>query len=246
VEPLFSSGASSTYHALQVTLKKRLGMGLQFEGSYTWSKSMDNGEGGYNDVFNIRLNRAITDLDAPHRFITNYTYELPLGRKRHFGRTMSRALDTVVGGWMIDGITNYQSGTAFGVSANNVCRCFNNASFASSKGYSGKLEGSPEDRLARWFDTKAFFQPDPFTIGNMSPRSSDLRTDSIANWDIGISKDFFPIERLKVQFRADALNTWNHPRFSGPNTSFTSSSFGVVSGQANSPRQIQLGLKLAW
>src|SRR5439155_10038314 len=77
VFPLFSSGSSSTYHALQVTLKKRLSKGLLFEGSYTWSKSMDNGEGGFQDSNAIRLSRAVTDLDVPHRFILNYVYELP-------------------------------------------------------------------------------------------------------------------------------------------------------------------------
>ncbi|MFB3825135.1 MAG: TonB-dependent receptor domain-containing protein [Bryobacteraceae bacterium] len=246
VEPIFSSGSSSTYHALQVTLKKRLTMGLQFEGSYTWSKSIDSGEGGFADVYRIKLNRSITDLDVPHRFIINYVYELPFGRNRRFGKDLPRLLDTLVGGWMIDGITNYQSGGAFGISANNVCRCFNNGSYANSKGYSARLEGRPQDRLARWFDTKAFSQPDPFTIGTMGPRSSDLRNDTVANWDLGLSKDFHPVERLRVQFRADALNAWNHPRFSGPNTSVTSSSFGIVSGQSNAPRQIQFGLKVLW
>ena len=46
--------------------------------------------------------------------------------------------------------------------------------------------------------------------------------------------------------RPDALNAWNHPRFSGPNTSVTSTSFGIVSGQSNAPRQVQMGLKLSW
>jgi hypothetical protein len=246
VFPLFSSGSSSTYHALQVTAKKRLAAGLQFEGSYTWSKSIDNGEGGFEDSNRIRLNRSITDLDVPHRFILNFVYELPFGRNRHFGKSMSRLLDTIAGGWMLDGIVNYQSGTAFGVSANNVCRCFNQASYANSKGFSGKLEGRAEDRLTKWFDTGAFSQPDPFTIGNMGPRSADLRNDKAANWDLSLSKDFRPIEKLRMQFRVDALNAWNHPRFSGPNTSVTSGSFGIVSGQSNSPRQVQLGLKLMW
>ena len=47
-----------------------------------------------------------------------------------------------------------------------------------------------------------------------------------------------------MQFRAEALNAFNTPRFSGPNTSVTSSSFGVITSQANSPRQIQMGLKI--
>ena len=246
VFPLFSSGSSSTYHGLQTTLKKRLMYGLQFEGSYTWSKSVDNGEGGFEDSNRIRINRSVTDLDVPHRFIMNTVYEVPLGRGRHFGANMSRWIDAAVGGWMIDGIINYQSGGAFGVSANNVCRCFNQASYANSKGFSGRIEGRAEDRLNKWFDTSAFSQPDAFTIGNMTPRHPNLRVDKVANWDLGLSKDFHPMEKLRVQFRADALNAWNHPRFSGPNTSVTSSSFGIVSSQSNAPRQVQFGLKLLW
>jgi hypothetical protein len=145
---------------------------------------------------------------------------------------------------MIDGIINYQSGTAFGISASNVCNCFNQASYANSKGYSAKLEGRAEDRLNRWFDTNAFSQPEAFTIGNMGPRHSDLRNDKIANWDLAVSKDFRPVERLRLQLRADALNAFNHPRFGTPNTSVTSNSIGVVSSQANAPRQVQLGVKL--
>jgi hypothetical protein len=246
VNPLFSSGSSSTYHALQTTIKKRPSRGLQFEGSYTWSKSIDNGEGGFQDNYKIKLNRSITDLDVPHRFILNLVYELPFGRGKRFGGSMPRLMDALVGGWMIDGITNYQSGGAFGISATNVCRCFNTGSYANSKGYSGKLEGRAEDRLARWFDTGAFSQPDAFTIGSMGPRSSDLRNDKVATWDLSLSKDFHPIEKLRVQVRADALNAWNHPRFSGPNTSVTSGSFGVVSSQSNAPRQVQFGVKLMW
>ncbi len=192
------------------------------------------------------MNRSITDLDVPHRFILNLVYELPFGRGKRFGGSMPRLMDALVGGWMIDGITNYQSGGAFGISATNVCRCFNTGSYANSKGYSGKLEGRAEDRLARWFDTGAFSQPDAFTIGSMGPRSSDLRNDKVATWDLSLSKDFHPIEKLRVQVRADALNAWNHPRFSGPNTSVTSGSFGVVSSQSNAPRQVQFGVKLMW
>ena len=246
VFPLFSSGSSSTYHGLQTTLKKRLSKGLQFEGSYTWSKSIDNGEGGFEDSNRIRLNRSITDLDVPHRFVLNWVYELPFGHGRRFGAGLPRAADTLLGGWTVDGIANFQSGGAFGVSGNNVCRCFNQASYANSKGFSGKLEGRAEDRLQRWFDTGAFAQPDPFTIGNLGPRSADLRVDKATNWDVSLSKDFRPIERLRIQFRADALNLMNHPRFSGPNTSVTSGSFGIVSSQSNAPRQVQFGVKALW
>ena len=51
---------------------------------------------------------------------------------------------------------------------------------------------------------------------------------------------------VTAQFRVEALNAFNHVQFSGPNTSVTSRSFGVMSGQANAPRQLQFALKLLW
>ena len=51
---------------------------------------------------------------------------------------------------------------------------------------------------------------------------------------------------MTAQFRVEALNAFNRVQFSGPNTSVTSATFGVISGQANAPRQLQFGLKLLW
>ncbi|MFN7926243.1 MAG: hypothetical protein U0Q16_39460 [Bryobacteraceae bacterium] len=66
------------------------------------------------------------------------------------------------------------------------------------------------------------------------------------NFDLSLFKDFKPVERVVVQFRAEFLNAFNTPRFGGPNTSVTSGSFGIISSQANAPRQIQFGLKMLW
>ena len=77
----------------------------------------------------------------------------------------------------------------------------------------------------------------------MGPRVSDLRNDGVFNYDLSVFKNFHATERLNIQFRAEGLNAFNTPRFGSPNTSVTSSSFGVITGQANSPRQIQFGLK---
>lgn len=74
----------------------------------------------------------------------------------------------------------------------------------------------------------------------------DVRVDGIRNFDLSLVKDFVLKERLKLQFRSEFLNAFNTPRFGGPNTPVTSSSFGVISSQANAPRQIQFGLKLLW
>ena len=73
---------------------------------------------------------------------------------------------------------------------------------------------------------------------------SDLRTPYTNNTDLSLFKEFFPTEKVRVQFRAEFMNSLNRVQFAGPNTSVTSTSFGVITSQANSPRQLQFGLKI--
>ncbi len=243
--PLFSSGSSSSYHALQVTTSKRLTYGLQFEGSYTWSKNIDNGESHQNS-YDVRDSRSLADIDLSQRFVLGYVYELPVGRGRHFGSGSSSLVNAFLGGWQVNGIVTFQSGTPLSISANNTAGVFNQTIRPNSSGKSGKLSGPVDERLDGYFDKLAFQQPLAFTFGNLSPRLPDIRNDGVRNFDLSLFKDFKPFEWMRVQFRTEFLNAFNTPRFGGPNTSVNSSSLGVITSQANTPRQIQFGLKLLW
>lgn len=244
VIPLRISDASSWYNAFQVTAKKRMSGGLQFEGSYVWSKTFDEGT-SHQDSYNIRASRALSAEDVAHRFIIAYIYELPFGRNQFIGKDVHRVVDWLIGGWQINGITNLQSGTPLSFSASNTAGLFNPATRPNNNGKSGKLEGKAQERLNRWFDTSVFSQPEPFTFGNMGPGSPDIRSDAVWNFDVSLFKEFRR-ERPRAQFRIEALNAFNTPRFGNPNTSVISGSFGRVSSQANAPRQIQFGLKFLW
>lgn len=243
VIPLFSSGSSSTYHALQTRFSKRFSHGLQVEGSYAWSKVFDNGS-NHQDSYNILADRAVTSYDITHRFVVSYIYELPFGRGRHFGSHTPSAVNAVLGGWQINGITTLQSGTPLQFSASNVSGLGTPAEWASTNGQSPVIEGDVHDRLNKYFNTAAFFQPAPFTLGNLSPYINNLRTPMVNSTDLSLFKEFLPRENIRVQFRTEFFNAFNRVQFSGPNTSVTSTSFGVISSQANSPRQIQFGLKI--
>jgi hypothetical protein len=222
VIPLFSSGSSSTYHSLQASFTKRLSGGLQFEGSYTWAKNIDNGS-SHQDSYNIRSSRSLSDIDLAHRFVVAYINELPFGRGRKFGAGWSKGLNTVLGGWQFNGITVFQSGTPISIGASNNIGLFTQAARANNNGRSAKLSGPVHQRLNRYFDTSVFSQPTAFTFGNVSPRVADLRVDGVRNFDLSLFKDFAPLERLRLQFRAEMLNAFNTPRFGGPNTTVTSS-----------------------
>ena len=78
----------------------------------------------------------------------------------------------------------------------------------------------------------------------MSTRFNDIRADGMNAWDLSAIKNTQAWERFNVQFRAEFLNAFNHPNFSAPNTTPTSTAFGRVTSQQGYPRRIQLGLKL--
>jgi hypothetical protein len=121
------SGGDSYYHGLFISARRRFEQGVTFGFSYTWSKSIDDMSvdptgastgGGLSttnsrtptDIHNFRLDRAVSDFDNTHVFISNLLYEFPFGRGKKFASGAPRWLDTVIGGWQISGIFNYQSG----------------------------------------------------------------------------------------------------------------------------------------
>jgi hypothetical protein len=243
VIPIYSVGSSSFYHSMQVTATKRYSQGLQMQLAYTWSKNIDDGL-SHQDSYNIRADRALSDIDIAHRATIIGIYDLPFGRSRHWGANWPRLADLLLGGWQVNGLVTLRTGTPLGFSASNNAGIYNMAIRANNAGRSGKLTGPVQDRLNAYFDKTAFSQPVAFTFGNMGPRHPDIRNDGLYNWDLSVFKNFRVREGLQVQFRAEALNAFNTPSFSGPNTSVTSSSFGIISSQANAPRQIQFGLKV--
>ncbi len=243
VIPIYSVGSSSFYHSLQISATKRMSHGLQMQLAYTWAKNLDDGLSHQNS-YNIRADRALTDIDVAHRVVIAGIYDLPFGRGRHWGTDMPKWADLAFGAWQVNGLTTFSGGTPIGFSASNNAGIFNSAIRGNNDGSSGLLSGPVQDRLNAYFDKSHYSQPAAYTFGSMGPRDPNIRADGIFNWDMSVFKNFRVTEKASVQFRCEALNAFNTPRFSGPNTSVTSSSFGVISSQANAPRQVQLGLKV--
>ena len=239
------TGGRSWYDGMVVSFKNRLWHGMQFEGSYTFSKTFDMGE-NYQNYYDIKSSRSLATTEQRHNFVIGYMYNLPFGRNRHFGSNSSKGVDAVIGGWQFNGLTSYKTGTPLSITASNTSGVMARLTAASNNGQSGHLDGSAQSRLDRWFETSVFSQPAPFTFGTMGPTVSDLRNDGVRNYDVSLFKEFRIAERVKAQLRFEGLNAFNTPRFSSPTTDVNSGSFGRVSAQANSPRQVQIGLKFLW
>ena len=216
-----------------------------FEGSYTYAKAEEIGM-NHQDSYDLEASWALASYDLNHRFVLSYLYEIPIGRNRRFFADAPAAVNALIGGWQFNGITTLQAGTPLSITANNTAGLFGARTQPNTTGADPRLDGPVEDRLNRYFDTSVYSQPAAFQFGNEPIFSPLLRAHGVRNVDLSIFK-VFPIRaRMTAQFRIEVLNAFNRVQFSAPNTSVTSSSFGVITGQANAPRQVQLGLKLLW
>ena len=258
-----STYGASSYNALNVKMSKRLSHGVSFLVSYTWSKLMDNipasetgfpggtyadevygGGSGVQDWYNLKAEHSLATFDTPQNLAINGIWELPFGRKRRFFN-QSKTLDYFIGGWQLNGIAVFQSGTPFGVTVvNNILYNNGGAQRADWNGQNPKMSGPTSRKLNEYFNVNDFTAPPPFTYGNLSRTMGSLRTPGIANFDMSGIKDFRIREGWKVQFRAEAFNLFNRPQFGAPDTVLGDGTTGVISTQANLPREIQLAIKL--
>lgn len=241
------SDSNSSYHALQLSVERRASANLSFEANYTWSKSIDEasvdptpGQGTSIVPYGRWANRAVSDFDTPHRFVVSAVYALP----RLSGA--NALLRNAIGGWESSGFLTAQSGMPFSV-LSGTDRSFSGigADYADVAGKPSLAGGRPKkDVLARYFNTAAF-APNALGTFGTSPRNV-LRGPGYANLDLGVMKRFRIRERFVTQFRLETFNALNHPNFNNPfATVSTPSRFGKIES-ANSPRILQLALKVSF
>lgn len=226
----------SWYHSLQTRFEKRFIQGYTVSVSWTWSKLME--ATSYLNETDPMPEKVISDQDRTHRIVVSGLWELPFGRGRRWGSAVGSGWNRLIGGWQVQGIYQGQSGPALG---------FGNAIFV------GNLRDIPLPRGARtidrWFNTEAGFERDPArqlasNIRTLGTRFSGVRGDGINHWDLSVIKNTDITEQMRLQFRAEFINAWNHPQFSTPNTTPWSAAFGMITAESQWPRTIQFGLKL--
>lgn len=256
VNPIMGGDANSTYHALQVLLQRRFVGGSTFMASYTRARMMSDGAdgtwndqnsglglGGLRNWYCRSCERAVSSYDVPNRFVLSFVYELPFGKGKQFGSSWHGITNLVLGGWQTNGILTLASGQPLVFSvAQNTSFSFGGGQHPDATGVDANL-GSAQS-VGRWFNQAAFAQPASFTFGNLGRTFTSVRNDWTRNMDFSLFKRFSIKERLDLEFRAEAYNLTNTPVFGAPNTSLGSAAFGVISGQSNTPRQIQLALKV--
>jgi Carboxypeptidase regulatory-like domain len=260
----------SNYNGLLATLHKKMSHGMQFDLNYTWAHSLDNisapaneafgsnGAGGIMcDAINIGACYGNSDFDIRNAITADWLYELPIGRGKFFGTSMSKWADEIVGGWSISGLASWRSGLAFQTVANafpisfanNVPAVFDGDTSALKVDTHAELNpasGQPTVQLFKNFNNafNAFSGP----VGLEAGSRNNLTGPRYSNFDMGLIKHFPITEQYHLEFRAEAYNVFNHTNFELPGAAATAditspSTFGVITS-AYPNRVLQLALRL--
>ena len=251
----------SQYDGLQMRLDRRFANGVQLGVGYTFSKSM--GIAGAPDSDNTprimipeyyNLNRALSAFDRTHNLqITNLT-ELPFGPGRRW-LNGGGVLAAIAGGWQVNNLVSFYSGTPFDVTASGTSL---NAPESSQRADIVKdhveiLHGT--GRGHAWFDPLAFkpvteprFGTAPFGV---------LRGPGYANWDAGLFRELKLPRDKTLQLRLEAFNVLNTVHFNNPGGNVSNLQLNPDGSVRNlngftevtssyGERQVRLGVRMGW
>ncbi len=256
-----TTNAASSYNSMQATYQHELAHGLSLLANYTYSKCFSNqrtqgtGSSAYRAPwlpgFGISRDYGLCDTDATNIIHVSGSYALPIGRNRTFFGDMNRLTNAFLGGWAVNYIYTYQTGNPLTVS----CATATTSGFGCfAPVVPGQNIYSGSHNVSQWLNPHAFAQPAVATqIGqtDYSVLGGDPQQARGPNWynlDSSVFKEFEITDTVRVQFRAEAFNTFNNPQFAQPGSLNYSnpSNFAVITSTRNNPRLMQFALKLAF
>ncbi len=214
---LHQFGGTANYNSLQVSLARRFSRNLEFGVNYTWSRALGTSDdrGNFNRIDgNTRLaNYALLAFHRAQTLQMHYTYDVP----SVFKNSVAHA---ILDGWQVSGSTTMQTGSPFtpgysisGVNNQNITGSYTEGARLALVGNPNTGSDDPYNRI----NPAAFTAPRVGSIGLEAPRNY-LINPGINNFNLSLQKSFSVRERVKMQLRADAFNVFNHPQFSGINS----------------------------
>lgn len=231
----YTNAGEAIFNSVQIRVQKRFTHGLTFINNFMWSKALDRTN--FLVDSDPSPEKRIAGDSRPLREVLSASYQLPFGRGKHFDM-QSKILNGAFGGWAANGNVTFQSGPPL--------------SFGNVIYFGGPLNLTPHPTNTgiKTFDTKQFDtvsgeQPAD-NIRTFDTQFNNLRRDATKNLDLSLLKRFDIRERKYLQIRFESFNLTNRVTFNAPNLSPTSSTFALITSQANTPRRIQIGARLVW
>jgi hypothetical protein len=262
-----NSGQGRTwYDAGTVKVQRRFG-GWQFQTSYVWSKSLalltyrqifSQNQVYPQDMYNLTQPKSYLAFDLPHVFNFINTFELPVGKGKHFLPNSGRLLNAVVGGWTIADTHQYRVGALIGLTCPNTLGngvLFTDARMCDANPVpvrTGQSRTSldPNNPGSIYFNAAAFSVPGQFSFGSSSQYNGHFRQPPVLVDNIALVKQLYiwpkgDGEKMRLQFSANAFNPFNRTNF-GVNGSVGNPNFGRATGPQYGPRIITMIVRLSF
>jgi len=256
----FGNDFNNKYNALQVIVEKRFANGLSFNSNYTFQHAVADLDGGTH-AYDPAANYGPNDNYRNHVFIFTQVYQLPFGKGKKFAGNVGRAADLLIGGWELNGTTNFSSGLPFTPSLKSCHASSDTGPCRPDKVGSikdGTRSGDPNlpgywyqgtngvQLLAAGQSDGPWAQPAVDTFGNIGRNS--LRGPRYFDTDLSLFKNFSITERAKAQFQFQFYNIFNHVNLANPDGCVDCGSGGKITGiAANSQlRSLTYGFKLTF
>jgi hypothetical protein len=254
------SFASSLQFLVTYTVSKSIDNASATDDSISWLGGGLNGNTlSVQDPYNLRAERAVSTFDIPQVLQFSYVYALPIGRGKRFGSNMHPVLNGFIGGWQLNGIWRFAKGRPVILALDSPNPI---PTFGQRPSLTGPLQvnhSSEQGMVTNYFanacestpcpngGASVVLQPDAFTFGNAPRTITNIRQPGHKSADMSLFKEF-PMSRIRenmrMEFRFEAFNVFNHPNFGPADTAFGDGSFGAITFLATPAREVQLGLKL--
>lgn len=271
---LVNDGASS-YDGLQLEVQRRFSAGLTLQANYTFGKALADYDGDANELVNDTRPSSVRDsfytkqqIMPRHQINANYIYELPFGRDKRFGSSVTGLWSHLISGWQTGGIISFRTGRPISITSGIGTFHRSGISDENTVNLSQPLSGQELRNLAGrrdiaggifWFDpclssftgaacqdpgaVQALFElPDPGQLGELP--QSVIYGPRRFNFDFNLSKRTRITENTNLEFRWEVFNAFNNVNFNIPVTDIFSPSFGQITRTVGNPRLMQFALKL--
>jgi Outer membrane receptor proteins, mostly Fe transport len=254
--PFYSDGGNSSYHSMQVQLKRNFRSGLQYGLAYTWSKAMDYGD-SYNSTVASQndwhyWNYGPAGFDRTQQLVVNWVYNLP--KASNF--LHSPIVKAVFDNWQTSGIYAWVTGAPKGITLNLTDGADLTGGGDGTTAvllHSARLDGGQQS-FYRYFDTTAVRRPLLNERGSGAAVTRDaFRGPGINNWELTFFKTIPVREKINFQIRWEMYNAFNHTQFSDVDTTArfdaagrqTNTQFGQITAARN-PRIQQASLRFSF
>jgi hypothetical protein len=237
------------YQSLQVALNKPFTNRLMFKGAYTLSKAMNETDNDgratltWNTPTELWRNWAPAGFDRRHNFQLGFAYALPWQSNGGYDNVAK----AILGDWQLNGTVAAFTGNPFRVSASgtslNTPSNAQNADLVGDFSVLGNIGNA-----GKWFDTAGFAQPTGVRFGTSN--RNQFYGPGLWTADLSVFRSFALGSQRRLEARFQGNNIFNHPAFGNPDASFTSGTFGQITGISGNgsylERQFQVGLRFTF